>query len=248
MRIGEEAIVDTEAFTLSSRRMRNVRQAVNRTHNAGVKVTISELSAQDAADLQPILDDWLRGAQERGFAMNLDKILTPRPDCLIATAYSSDGEPVAFARFAVAADGQVITLDVAPRGNAATNGVAERLIVEMVEYAKAHGAREVSLNFAAMRWAFDGQGLVPEAAAVLLRTFDRWIEIASLNRFCAKFNPSWRARSLMMRSWSQLIWVVAAAVRAELSPARTSEAASAPGHTVDQPETLPDGVVPHSCD
>jgi len=248
MRIGEEAIVDTEAFTLSSRRMRNVRQAVNRTHNAGVKVVISELSAQDAADLQPILYDWLRGSKERGFAMNLDNILTPRPDCLIATAYSSDGVPVAFARFAVAAHGQIITLDVAPRGGAATNGVAERLIVEMVEYARAHGAREVSLNFAAMRWAFDGQGLVPETAAVLLKAFDRWIEIASLNRFCAKFDPSWRARSLMMRSWSQLIWVVAAAVRAELSPARMPEAGLPPAHVAEQPETLPDGVVPHNCD
>jgi lysyl-tRNA synthetase class 2 len=247
MRIGEEAVVDAEAFSLASRRMRNVRQAVNRTHNAGVKVTIRELSAEDAEDLRPILDEWLGGTRERGFAMNLDKILTPRPDCLIATAYSPEGEPVAFARFALAADGQVITLDVAPRGSSASNGVAERLIVEMVEYAKAHGAREVSLNFAAMRWAFDAEGLVPEATALFLRTFDRWIEIASLNRFCAKFNPNWRSRSLMMRSWSQLIWVIAAAVRAEFAPPQVRAGVPAP-RPVDEPDALPDGIVTNHCD
>ncbi len=117
----------------------------------------------------------------------------------------------------------------------------------MVEYAKAHGAREVSLNFAAMRWAFDAEGLVPEATALFLRTFDRWIEIASLNRFCAKFNPNWRSRSLMMRSWSQLIWVIAAAVRAEFAPPQVRAGVPAP-RPVDEPDALPDCIVTNHCD
>jgi lysyl-tRNA synthetase class 2 len=218
--VGEEAVVNVEQFSLGSRRMRNVRQAVNRTHNAGVKVTIGELTAAEAEALQPILNDWLDGARERGFAMNLDKILTPRSGTLVAIAYAATGEPIAFARFALAAEGRVITLDVAPRGQNASNGVAERLIVEMVEYAKAHGAREVSLNFAAMRWILEKDGLVPQTGALLLRAFDRWIEISSLNRFCAKFDPQWRARSLLMQSWWQFGWVVAGAVGAELTPTR----------------------------
>ncbi len=249
MRVGEEAVVDLEAFTLTSRRMRNVRQAVNRTHNAGVRVTIGRLTEAEAERLRPVLDQWLNGSRERGFAMNLDRILMPNPDCLVATAYGPDGDPVAFARFALAAEGRVVTLDVAPRGTDATNGVAERLIVEMVEYAKAHGASEVSLNFAALRWILETQGVLPQTAAMLLRGFDRWIEIASLNRFCAKFNPSWRARSLMMQSWSQLVWVAAATVRAELAPARIPDAAIPAHGRVTEPEAAPDGVVvPHNYD
>jgi lysylphosphatidylglycerol synthetase-like protein (DUF2156 family) len=218
--VGEEAVLDVDQFSLSSRRMRNLRQAVNRTRNAGVKVTVGELTPTEAEALRPILADWLGGSHERGFAMNLDKILTPRPGTLVAIAYASTGEPMAFARFGVAAEGRVITLDVAPRGHNASNGVAERLIVEMVGYAKAHGAREVSLNFAAMRWILEKDGVMPSAGAFMLRAFDRWIEIASLNRFCAKFDPQWRARSLLMQSWSQFGWVVAGAVGAEFTPAR----------------------------
>src|SRR5262249_15854387 len=137
--IGEEAVLDVDAFSLSSRRMRNVRQAVNRTHNSGIKVSIGPLTHEEAERLRPILDPWLDGARERGFSMNLDHILTPRPDTLVAVAQDADGDPVAFARFALAAEGRVITLDVAPRGQTASNGVAERLIVEMLEYGKAHG-------------------------------------------------------------------------------------------------------------
>jgi lysylphosphatidylglycerol synthetase-like protein (DUF2156 family) len=229
-RVGDEAVLPVDTFSLASRRMRNVRQAVNRTVNAGVTVTIDALTPSHAARLRPLLRDWLAGRRERGFAMNLDAILTPRPDCLIATAYAADGAPVAFARFGVCADGMVYTLDVAPRGRHSPNGVAERMIVEMVTYARAHGGREISLNFAAMRWAFESPGAVARLVATSLRLLDRWIEIAPLNRFCGKFAPSWRPRSLMSRSWLEIGWVAIAAMRAEFSTA-VPAAAGAPGAT-----------------
>jgi lysyl-tRNA synthetase class 2 len=229
MHIGDEAVLPVGTFSLESRKMRNVRQAVNRSRNAGVRVTIGPLSRAHAERLRPILDHWLHGQRERGFAMNLDRVLIPRADCVVTTAWSAEGEPVAFARFAVCADGSVLTLDVAPRGPDAPNGVAERMIVETVDYARATGAREVSLNFAAMRWVFEAPGLGARMFARIIGVLDRWIEIGSLNRFCGKFSPEWRARNLMMRSWLEFGWVVAAALRAELGtvPARAPEAAEA---------------------
>lgn len=215
LRIGDEAVLDVAGFSLESRRMRNLRQAVNRTRNAGVTVTITRPTAVQAEQLAPVLAHWLHGAREHGFAMNLDAILTPRPDCLIATAYGRDGEPVAFARFALAADGTCYTLDVAPRGRNAPNGVAERLIVEIVEYAREHGGREVSLNFAALRWIFASRSVGARVSVMLMHSIDRWVEVGPLNRFCEKFAPSWRARSLLLGSWFELAWVVAAALRAE---------------------------------
>ncbi len=235
MHIGDEAVLDVHDFSLESRRMRNLRQAVNRTRNAGVTVTIGRLTAEQSIQLRPILDEWLHGERERGFAMNLDAILTPRPDCLVATAYTRTGEPVAFARFAVAADGAVYTLDVAPRGRNAPNGVAERMIIEIVDYARTQGGREVSLNFAALRWVFDSPGLIPKVSATLLHALDRWIEVGPLNRFSAKFAPRWRARSLLMASWWELGWVAAAALRAEFAPGRMSGTEPAP-EIVYEPE------------
>jgi lysyl-tRNA synthetase class 2 len=234
LHIGDEAILPIEEFSLASRRMRNLRQAVNRTRNAGVRVAIGPLTTEHAAQLAPILADWLHGARERGFAMNLDSILDPRPDCLVATAYSAGGEAVAFARFAVCADGSVYTLDVAPRGRTAPNGVAERMIVEIVEYAREHGGREVSLNFAGLRWVFESTGLLARASAWLLHALDRWIEIGPLNRFAGKFAPRWRARSLLMGSWWELGWVAAAALRAELGAGPLPRQRQAPATETDQ--------------
>ena len=236
LHIGDEAVLDVAGFSLASRRMRNLRQAVNRTRNAGLTVTIDQLTPTHAHELAPVLADWLHGERERGFAMNLDAILVPRPDCLVATAYSAAGVPVAFARFAVCADGTCYTLDVAPRGRDAPNGVAERMIIEIVDYARTHGGREVSLNFAALRWVFDSTGIVPRISAGFLHALDRWIEIGPLNRFCAKFAPGWRARSLLMRSWLEIGWVAAAALRAELSPGPSVHSGVTPERTPESVE------------
>jgi lysylphosphatidylglycerol synthetase-like protein (DUF2156 family) len=210
--IGDEAVLDVSAFTLAGRRMRNLRQAAGRAGNAGVRVEIGPLDPALIPRLDPVLRDWLRGRAERGFAMNLDAILTPRSGVLMAVAFDGAGEPVAFARFAIAGGGRILTLDVAPRRRAAPNGVVERILVEVVEYARAHGVAEVTLNFAGMRRIY--AGLTPGARAlqVPLHALDRWIELHSLYVFTDKFDPLWRPRQLRMRSWWELVPVAAAAL------------------------------------
>ncbi len=224
--LGDEAVLDVATFSLDSRRMRNVRQAVARTGNAGVSVNIGPMTPALAGELRAVLDDWLAGSRIRGFSMNLDRMLSPRPDVLVATARSRTGEAVAFARFGACADGQTLTLDVAPRRSDAPNGVVERLIVEMVEHARSTGTREVSLNFAAFRRVFESHGLVPKVAAGLAHGADRWVEIRPLYQFCAKFHPQWRERSLMLGSWWSLAAVGTAAIITELRPNRPDRASA----------------------
>ncbi len=214
--IGDEAVLDVASFTLSSRTMRNVRQAVRRTYNAGVTVHIGQLYAADAIHLEPVVRDWLDGRHERGFSMNLDRLLRPRPDCLVAIAYDKAGVAQGFARFAICAAGRTLTLDVAPRRGDAPNGVVERLIVDVVEFGRANDVADVSLNFAGFRTMFAGTGAAARTVAALAHLLDRWVELGPLYRFNAKFDPDWRARSVVVRSWFELAWVGPAALRAEL--------------------------------
>jgi lysyl-tRNA synthetase class 2 len=225
--IGDEAVLDVATFSLATRRMRNLRQAVGRARNTGVRVEIGPLDPALAPRLAPILRDWLRGRAERGFAMNLDRILVPRDDVLIAVAYSADGAPQAFARFARVAGGRALSLDVAPRGRHAPNGVVEALIVATVDYAREHGAGEVSLNFAGMRKIYAGRTRSARLLQVPLSALDRWIELRSLYRFTDKFDPIWRGRQLRMRSWLEIVPVGTAALTAEFGGQPTGEPAPA---------------------
>jgi lysylphosphatidylglycerol synthetase-like protein (DUF2156 family) len=235
--IGDEAVLEVATFTLRSRRMRNVRQAVRRTHNAGITVHIGRSDPGRLSRLEPVLRDWLHGRVERGFAMNLDRVLEPRPDCLVAVASDRSGTPHAFARFARCAAGRVLTLDVAPRRADAPNGVVERLIADVVEYGRRNGVTEVSLNFAGLRGVYAGSGPAARAAAALAHLLDGWIKLQPLYRFTAKFHPRWRPRSVLMRSWFDLAWVGAAALRAEFGRTRPAGPVAKDWLPVSAPES-----------
>jgi lysylphosphatidylglycerol synthetase-like protein (DUF2156 family) len=161
--------------------------------------------------------------------MNLDRVLTPRDDVVVAVAYDRSGQPQAFARFARAGGRRVLSLDVAPRRHSAPNGVVERLIVEVLQYGREHGAHEVSLNFAGMRRVYAGQSRTARLAEVPLRALDRWIELRSLYRFTDKFHPTWRRRQLRLCSWLDLVPVATAALVAEFG--RTGRPRVEPGPT-----------------
>src|SRR5205823_1748292 len=119
------------------RPMRNVRQAIQRSRNAGVTTEIvaeRELSHDLRAKLLEVASSALKGTAERGFSMNLDGLLTgEHPGCLIAIAYDHDGAPIGFQRYLSA--GRGLSLDAMRRLPDAPNGINERLIAETVEYA-----------------------------------------------------------------------------------------------------------------
>jgi lysylphosphatidylglycerol synthetase-like protein (DUF2156 family) len=232
--IGDEAVLDVATFTPAGRAMRNVRQAARRADNAGVRVEIGPLDPLLVPALDGVLRDWLRGRSERGFAMNLDALLTPRADVLVAVARGAGGEPVAFARFAVAAAGRILTLDVAPRRRDAPNGVVERMVLSMIDYARDHGADEVTLNFAGMRRVYAGETPGARALQIPLHALDRWIELRSLWLFTDKFHPRWRPRQLRMRSWWELLPVGVAALTSEFGGRRPVPPAPSPA-----PEAAP---------
>jgi lysylphosphatidylglycerol synthetase-like protein (DUF2156 family) len=222
--------------------MRNVRQAAQRAANAGVEVSIGPLTPDLVPQLAPVLRDWLHGRAERGFAMNLDALLAPRPDVLYAVARDRTGAVVAFARFAVAAGGRVLSLDVAPRRRHAPNGVVERLILAVADHGRASGAREVSLNFAGMRRVYAGEVRGSRILLVPLHALDRWIELRSLWRFTDKFHPAWRPRELRMRSWAELIPVAAAALTSEFGATRPGRRAPQPTATAGREGSWSNGL------
>ncbi len=79
--MGDEAIVDTERFSLEGRPIRKIRQSVSRLRKAGYRTAIAELGSLDdqvVARLEQIANDWRRGAPERGFSMAMDSLRNPR--------------------------------------------------------------------------------------------------------------------------------------------------------------------------
>ncbi|MFD1044582.1 phosphatidylglycerol lysyltransferase domain-containing protein [Kibdelosporangium lantanae] len=167
-------------------------------------------------ELARLSERWLDGARERGFSMILDGMLTgAHPDCLLVIAYV-DSRVVAFQRYAPV--GTALSLDTMRRDREGPNGLNERMIVDLVEYASDHGVDLISLNFAAFRSLMDAgssRGVVQQAAYRALHVLDPLIQLESLYLFNAKFRPTYQPRAVAFGSWLGLPTVIMAMVGME---------------------------------
>ena len=193
--IGRDVVVDVSGFDMVGHRFRNLRQAVQRTHNAGITTEIvaeRELEADGFAELADIVRASPSGAHtDRGFYMNLDGVLEGRfPGTRLIIARDAAGQVQGFHRYATAGSGSDITLDVPWRRHGAPNGIDERLSVDMIVAGKATGAQRVSLSFAAFAEIFDdtNPGRRQRVFNRLIHVLDPLIALESLYRYVRKFH------------------------------------------------------------
>ena len=232
LQVGEEVMLDVPAFSLATRTMRNVRQAVGRTHNAGITTRVvraGELEPELFAEMSEVSSAWLGKARERGFSMVMDGLFDAgNPDSVFVLAFDADRHVVGFQRYLPAgfgygptpAPGAALSLDVMRRERGRFNGLNERMIVDLLDYAKQHGIGTVSLNFAAFRGLLDRgaqRGPVQQLGYRTLHLLDPFIQFESLYLFNAKFRPGYLGRRVAFGSWFALPVVLLALLGLEFA-------------------------------
>ncbi|WP_369143828.1 phosphatidylglycerol lysyltransferase domain-containing protein [Streptomyces sp. R44] len=223
LELGDEAIVETDEFTLDGRAMRTVRQAFNRVKRAGYEVRIrrhEDIPADEMAELLRKADDWRDGATERGFSMALGRLGDPRDGrCVMLECTDEKGELRALLSF-VPWGPKGLSLDLMRRDRDSENGLMEFMVIELLQRAKEIGITQVSLNFAMFRSVFErgsklGAGPVLRMWRSLLSFFSRWWQIESLYRANAKYRPIWEPRFMLFEKSADLLRIGLAAGRAE---------------------------------
>ena len=224
--IGRDVVVDVSSFDMVGRKFRNLRQAVQRTHNCGITTEIvaeQKLDERLRAELTEVLRAAASGAHtDRGFCMNLDGVLEGRyPGIQLIIARDKSGRAQGFHRYATAGGGSDITLDVPWRRRGAPNGIDERLSVDMIDAAKDAGAQRLSLAFAAFPEIFDEKqrGRLQSVFYRLIHLLDPLIALESLYRYLRKFQaPDERRYALV--SLTQLVPLIYVLLSLEFMPRR----------------------------
>ncbi|WP_190157207.1 phosphatidylglycerol lysyltransferase domain-containing protein [Streptomyces litmocidini] len=223
LELGDEAIVETDEFTLDGRAMRTVRQAFNRVKRAGYQVRIrrhEDIPAEEMAELLRKADDWRDGATERGFSMALGRLGDPRDGrCVMLECTDETGGLRALLSF-VPWGPKGLSLDLMRRDRDSENGLMEFMVIELLQRAEEIGITQVSLNFAMFRSVFErgsklGAGPVLRMWRSLLSFFSRWWQIESLYRANAKYRPIWEPRFMLFEKSADLLRIGLAAGRAE---------------------------------
>jgi lysyl-tRNA synthetase class 2 len=200
--IGDEAIVDTRAFSLDGRPIRKVRQSVSRIVAAGYSATVEIVSELDRAaldELEAVSSQWRDGEPERGFAMSIDGLDDgPSRDGRLIVARDDTGRVRGWIHFLPTYGRPAMSLALMRRDRDTPNGLMEFLVVRAIELLRERGIEEISLNFAAFaRPLRRPRGVLDRLARSLIGVASRWFQIESLYRFNAKFFPRWEPRYLL---------------------------------------------------
>jgi lysylphosphatidylglycerol synthetase-like protein (DUF2156 family) len=219
--IGRDVVLEQTKFTLEGRQFRNVRQAIKRSRNAGVTVTIrreGELSEDEIAELRALMHRSHRD-DKRGFSMILGRMFDGSvPDAVIPVARDASGAVIGAQRYLWAGHNE-LSLDLPIRSPNSPNGMDERLSAEVVAWGAEHGVERVSLAFAPFPELFTNKqagelGVLGKIAYAAVHLIDPLIKVERLYRYLRKFHAFDQERYVMLR-WRDTVRVALAALLLE---------------------------------
>jgi lysylphosphatidylglycerol synthetase-like protein (DUF2156 family) len=221
--VGDEAVVDCETFSLDGGDMKGLRQAVNRIARNGYRMEFydpARVGPDLRAQLRGVMAQNRRGEAERGFSMTLGRIFDHDDrGLLLAVAYGPAGDPVAFCHYVPAAGINGYSLDLMRRTDGPhPNGLVDFVVVRTIEHLRSLGMNGLGLNFATMRAVLAGEtgdGMTQRVERWCLRKMSDSMQIESLWKYNAKFDPSWRPRYAVYDSPEHMLPAALAVARAE---------------------------------
>lgn len=218
LKIGEDAIVDLERFTLQGGSMKSLRSTDNRFVRDGFRATVTPPPLPDTllARLREVSDEWLtlEGRRERAFTLGQWDDAYIR-HCPVVTVEEPSGRVLAFVNLIPDGVPGEATLDLMRHRIAIPNGTMDFLFVQLFLFCQAQGYRAVSLGMVPFAAIGTGPGSRPlERGIQLLSThLNRFFSAQGLRAYKDKFHPIWEPRYLFYRSELSLPAVALAIVR-----------------------------------
>ena len=201
LKIGEEARVDLEKFSLQGGKYASQRTSRNKFTKKGYRFAILTGPEVDRnmAVLRGISDQWLtrKKTKEKGFSLGFfSESYIRRTD--IAVVYDEMDRIMAFANIWKNGGKEELSVDLMRYNPESPNGIMEYLFVELMLWSKAEGYQWFSLGIAPLA-GLERHPLAPLWHKIGTAIFDLGEELYNfegLYEYKAKFEPAWQPRYL----------------------------------------------------
>ena len=203
LKIGEEARVPLESFSLEGADRADLRQSHRRAQRDGASFEVLAPEAVDALmpALQRISDAWLtsKSTGEKRFSMGAftPAYLRQFPVAVVR----SRGEPAAFANLWTTGTRAELSVDLMRFDPDAPRSAMDYLFIELMLWGRAQGYRWFNLGMAPLS-GLEAHPLAPAWHRVgnfVFRHGEHFYNFEGLRRYKAKFDPHWEPRYLVAR-------------------------------------------------
>lgn len=199
-KLGEQAEVNVERFSMNGGEWANLRRAINRAVRDGLEFEWVERA--DIPAILPALADvsnaWLSlsNTREKRFSLGCftPAYVLAHPSVVIR----QEGQIIAFANVLCSGDGRHAFVDLMRFVPGAHRGVMDLLMVKLMEALKARGYLSLNLGMAPLSGLSKGPGatLWDKVGILLSERGGRFYNFTGLRAFKQKFDPEWRSRFL----------------------------------------------------
>lgn len=204
-KLGDDAVVLLDQFTLEGNRGKALRGSVNKIERTGYSLAVYEapLSETLLDEMEEVSDSWLSlpGHRERQFTLGkFDKAYLRQTTVL--ALLDPGGAMQAFLNLIPSFVPGEISLDLMRRRADSINGVMDYLFTKAMLHAKARGYTRFSLGMAPMAGFQPGEAASAEEKAIHL-FFKKWnlgFRYRGIRDYKAKFATLWEPRYVIYRN------------------------------------------------
>jgi phosphatidylglycerol lysyltransferase len=200
VKLGEEAWVDLNRFTLDGSEGRRLRQAKSKAERTGAafEVIPAARTAEILPELAAVSESWLteKGKKEKGFSLGFwSSAYVARYDQAVVRHH---GRIVAFANIWRGADKVEYTVDLMRYLPDGPPGLMDLLFIGLLAQAKAEGFQWFNLGMAPLSGLSTHRlaSLWSRIGTFLYRRGDRFYNFEGLRAYKDKFKPEWRPKYL----------------------------------------------------
>jgi len=200
-KIGEDAVIHVQNFTLKGGAMANIRTSAKRAEKEGLQVVFYQGQVTDSwhyIQMEQISHAWLasKGGCEMGFSMGH---FDPKgdPEQLTVLAIDADNKVHAFVTFVPIYGRRGWALDLMRRAPQPAPGTMELLLARSLEFMKDRNIEMASLGLAPLSNANgEEETFLGNSIDFLTGRFGNPAKNQSLFNFKKKFQPTWEGRYL----------------------------------------------------
>jgi len=207
LKIGEEALVNLQSFSLKGSEMKPIRNSVSKLERLGYRCQLSN-PPHDAAlldRLQQISDEWLEGRKEMKYSLGWFEraYLNTTP---ILSVLDVQGQVVAFANLVDEYQKREVAVDLMRHQRELPGGTMDYLFASLLQTAQQMGYQSFNLGLSGL--ASVGETSNDPAIEQALHYFYTHVNTAynfrGLHSFKEKFAPEWSPRYLIYPNLASL--------------------------------------------
>ena len=206
--VGQEAIVDLDTFTLEGKDKKSMRNGLNSIQKKGFQTKIYTAPIKDGLlqKLNYVSDNWLKstGREEMVFSQGMfdwDRLKNQT----IITVENEDEQVFAFLNIIPDYAPEEVTYDLIRKVEDAPGGMADCLIVALINHSKEIGYKYLNMGLAPLSGIEVGKDLPEKTIKFAYEKLQQFKHYQGLRDFKDKFNPSWHSKYLIYENHYDLI-------------------------------------------